>query len=46
MGLGLAEIERSSDDERFERPSWLGEEVSGDPRYFNSQLAERPFGSW
>ena len=45
-GLVLAEIELSSDDERFERPSWLGEEVSGDPRYFNSQLAERPFGSW
>jgi CYTH domain-containing protein len=45
-GLVLAEIELSAAEEGFERPPWLGEEVSGDPRYFNSQLAERPFGSW
>jgi adenylate cyclase len=45
-GLVLAEIELSAPDEAFERPPWLGEEVSGDPRYFNSHLAERPFGSW
>jgi adenylate cyclase len=45
-GLLLAEIELASPDEAFERPPWLGEEVSADPRYANSQLAERPFGRW
>lgn len=45
-GLVVAEIELSAADEVFERPAWLGEEVSGDPRYANSQLAVRPYGSW
>lgn len=45
-GLVLAEIELSSDDEVFEHPPWVGEEVSGDPRYFNSHLAEHPFSLW
>lgn len=45
-GLVLAEIELGSPDEAFESPPWLGEEVSHDPRYANSQLAERPFGRW
>ena len=45
-GLMLAEIELASPDEAFDRPAWLGPEVSGDERYFNSQLAERPFSSW
>jgi adenylate cyclase len=37
--LWLAEIELSDERERFERPPWLGEEVTGDPRYANSRLA-------
>lgn len=38
-GLVLAELELSHEDEPFERPPWLGEEVTHDPRYFNSALA-------
>jgi CYTH domain-containing protein len=45
-GLLLAEVELGREDEAFARPPWLGEEVSGDPRYFNSSLAERPYASW
>ncbi|ATQ69722.1 MULTISPECIES: CYTH domain-containing protein [Methylosinus] len=45
-GLILAEIELSSESESFERPAWLGREVSDDPRYFNSELSKQPFGYW
>lgn len=45
-GLIVAEVELASADERFERPSWLGAEVSGMPRYYNSQLVVRPFARW
>jgi adenylate cyclase len=45
-GLILAEIELSSEAESFDRPPWLGREVSDDPRYFNSELSKRPFGYW
>jgi CYTH domain-containing protein len=45
-GLVLAEIELSSEDEEFERPVWLGEEVTGDKRYYNSYLAKHPFTTW
>ncbi len=38
-GLVLAEIELDAADERFERPAWLGDEVSGDSRYYNERLA-------
>ena len=38
-GLIVAEIELSAEDEAFERPNWLAEEVTGDPRYYNSNLA-------
>ena len=38
-GLVLAEIELSREDEPFDRPSWIGEEVTGDPRYYNSALS-------
>jgi adenylate cyclase len=43
-GLVVAEIELGHEDESFERPSWLGAEVTGDPRYYNSALitAGRP----
>ena len=42
----IAEIELTSEEETFSRPEWLGEEVSHDPRYFNSQLSRQPFSSW
>lgn len=45
-GLVIAEIELASEDEDFERPPWLGAEVSGDPRYFNASLVTRPFREW
>lgn len=45
-GLVVAEIELSSESEKFDHPVWLGEEVSGDSRYANSQLVERPFTGW
>ena len=37
-GLIIAEIELRSEEEKFERPEWLGEEVTGNPRYYNSNL--------
>lgn len=45
-GLVMAEIELSAVEEPFERPLWLGEEVSNDPRYFNAYLSVKPFKSW
>ena len=42
-GLVLAEIELAEDQETFEKPSWLGEEVTGDVRYYNSMLSLHPF---
>ena len=45
-GLSVAEIELSTEDEVFDRPPWLGKEVSDDPRYFNSQLVACPFCDW
>ena len=45
-GLVMAEIELESQDEAFERPSWLGEEVTGNPRFYNGYLARKPFKNW
>jgi adenylate cyclase len=45
-GLILAEIELTDENESFEHPSWLGEEVSQDHRYANSWLAEHPYSKW
>lgn len=45
-GLVVAEIELNHADEAFERPDWVGKEVSTDSRYFNSSLSERPFSRW
>lgn len=45
-GLIVAEIELSFEVETFERPPWLGKEVSNDPRYFNSNLSRKPFKNW
>ena len=40
-GLIIAEIELSSEDESFEIPEWAGEEVTGDPRYYNAMLSQK-----
>ena len=45
-GLVVAEIELGSEDEEFERPDWLGEEVSFDKRYRNASLSKRPYSAW
>ena len=45
-GLVVAEVELAHADEPFERPPWLGQEVSTDPRYFNSNLAREPWTRW
>lgn len=45
-GLVLAEIELQSEDETFEKPSWLGLEVTNDERYYNAYLSKNPFKKW
>lgn len=45
-GLCLAEIELFKEDESFEKPLWLGEEVTGDTRYYNSFLSNQPYLQW
>ncbi len=45
-GLVVAEIELSTVDEAFERPTWLGQEVSDDPRYYNVALIQAPYITW
>lgn len=46
QGLVIAEVELKSEDEQFERPDWLGKEVTGERHYYNSQLLVSPFSSW
>jgi len=45
-GLIIAEIELSSENESFEKPNWLGEEVTNDERYYNAYLSRNPFKNW
>ena len=45
-GLIVAEVELESEQQSFDRPHWLGEEVSGDKRYFNSYLSLTPYSQW
>ncbi|SVC01778.1 uncharacterized protein METZ01_LOCUS254632 [marine metagenome] len=45
-GLTVAEIELDEENEEFDMPSWLGDEVTADYRYLNSSLAKQPFRSW
>lgn len=46
LGLIVAEIELLSEDEPFAIPHWLGDEVTDDPRYFNSKLLTHPYTAW
>ena len=45
-GLVVAEIELDREDEVVEKPPWVGEEVSGDPRYYNASLVHNPYCKW
>lgn len=45
-GLTVAEIELTDENEPFDKPAWLGEEVTGDPKYFNSMLMKNPYKNW
>ncbi|MEJ2113502.1 MAG: CYTH domain-containing protein [Flavobacteriaceae bacterium] len=46
LGLTIAEIELNALDEAFSKPEWLGNEVTGDIKYYNSQLSKNPFITW
>lgn len=45
-GLIIAEIELESEDEIFEKPSWLGKEVTNDVHFYNAYISNHPFKSW
>ena len=45
-GLIIAEIELQTEDESFERPAWLGTEVTNDARYYNASLVHLPYSRW
>ena len=46
QGLIIAEVELNSKTDTFEKPDWLGEEVTGDIKYYNSNLSKLPFKNW
>jgi CYTH domain-containing protein len=46
LGLVIAEIELNNIDEPFNKPNWLGKEVTGQVKYYNSQLSKNPFKTW
>ncbi|WP_343626817.1 CYTH domain-containing protein [Flavobacterium lindanitolerans] len=45
-GLVIAEVELKSEDEAFEKPDWLGSEVTNDERYYNAFLSQHPYKTW
>ena len=45
-GLIVAEVELESENQVFQTPKWVGDEVTNDPRYFNSSLSSKPFTKW
>jgi adenylate cyclase len=45
-GLIVAEVELQSEEQKFDKPDWIGAEVTGDPRYFNSNLIKHPYTRW
>lgn len=45
-GLVVAEIELENEEQSFDKPEWVGEEVTGDVRYFNSNLIKEPYSQW
>ena len=45
-GLTVAEVELDSEDEDFKKPDWLGTEVTGEVKYYNSMLMKNPYKDW
>ncbi len=45
-GLTVAEVELESEDQEYPKPDWIGEEVTGDARYYNSNLIAKPYNKW
>jgi len=45
-GLVIAEIELNSEDEKYNKPEWLGDEVTGQEKYYNAMLSKNPFSKW
>jgi adenylate cyclase len=45
-GLVVAEVELQNEQDHFEKPAWLGEEVTGQTKYYNSMLMKNPFKKW
>ena len=45
-GLIIAELELEKEDESYEKPSWLGEEVTGIEKYYNAYISNNPFSGW
>lgn len=45
-GLIIAEIELENETDNFQKPDWIGEEVTGDVKYYNSQLSKNPYKNW
>ena len=45
-GLVVAEVELASEEERVELPAWIGREVTGEKRFYNSHLREHPYKEW
>lgn len=45
-GLVIAEVELGAEDEAIDFPAWIGREVTGDPRYYNANLAQHPYSEW
>lgn len=46
LGLVVAEIELEDEAQHFAKPDWVGKEVTGDPRYYNSNLCKHPYARW
>jgi adenylate cyclase len=46
QGLILAEVELESEDQPYDKPEWITDEVTGDPKYFNSNLIQTPYKNW
>src|SRR5262249_14194776 len=45
-GLVVAEVELKNEGQHFDKPAWLGKEVTGDPRYYNANLIKHPYSKW
>lgn len=46
LGLIVAEVELSSEEESFDKPAWIGDEVTGDAKYYNANLKQTPYSKW